>query len=50
MPSTPSGGGPGPTSPPGGDGPHPNRAAATSYMGVSALVGLAGAVALAGLL
>lgn len=50
VPSTPSGGGPGPTSPPGGDGPHPNGAAAASYMGVSALVGLAGAVALVGLL
>ncbi|KFY16261.1 hypothetical protein V492_01473 [Pseudogymnoascus sp. VKM F-4246] len=50
VPPTPSGGGPVPTSPPGGNVPHPNAAAATSYMGASMLVGLAGAVVLAGLL
>jgi hypothetical protein len=50
VPPTPSGGGPGTTSPPGTDGPHPNAAAATSYMGASVKVGLAGVVVLAGLL
>ncbi|OBT67232.1 hypothetical protein VE03_02596 [Pseudogymnoascus sp. 23342-1-I1] len=49
VPPTPTGGGPGPTSPPGTGGPQPNRAAATSYMGASVLVGLAGVVVLAGL-